>query len=168
MAKGKTYRFSAVLSTLKGAFISTVIFIPDQIVRQLPKGRLRTEGSINGTSFALAIQFKKDGRRFFMVSQTLRRSLGIKAGDAVKVEFKIVDPDKLELPEELDAVLAQDDEGRKMWASFTRGIQRGLAHYVGSVKNVDSRIKRALEIVEKGKLRQLHFQKIARDKNKNP
>jgi hypothetical protein len=43
-------------------------------------------------------------------------------------------------------------------------LQRGLAHYVNAVKNVDSRIKRALEIMEKAKYGQLHAQKMANKK----
>jgi hypothetical protein len=160
MAKEKTYRFETRLITVHGSFAHTILVVPDEIIDSLPlKGRVRTKGTINKTPFALAIQHKKDGSRFFMVSAQLRRTAKIGSGDLVSVIFWLVDPDVVDVPEELRAVLDQDVEGLKLWNTFTPGVQRGLAHYVNSVKNVDSRIKRAIEIVEKAKYRQLHFQK---------
>ena len=160
MAKEKTYRFETRLITVHGSFTHTILVVPDEIIDSLPlKGRVRTKGTINKTPFALAIQHKKDGSRFFMLSAQLRRTAKIGSGDLVSVIFWLVDPDVVDVPEELRAVLDQDVEGLKLWNTFTPGVQRGLAHYVNSVKNVDSRIKRAIEIVEKAKYRQLHFQK---------
>ena len=160
MAKEKTYRFETRLITVHGSFTHTILVVPDEIIDSLPlKGRVRTKGTINKTPFALAIQHKKDGSRFFMVSAQLRRTAKIGSGDLVSVIFWLVDPDVVDVPEELRAVLDQDVEGLKLWNTFTPGVQRGLAHYVNSVKNADSRIKRAIEIVEKAKYRQLHFQK---------
>jgi len=78
------------------------------------------------------------------------------------VKFKIVDPDKINIPEELEAVLEQDEDARKAWDKLTRGYQRGLIHYVTSVKNVDSRIKRAIDLMERAKTGQLYGQKNAR------
>jgi hypothetical protein len=160
MTKEKTYRFETRLLTVHGSFTHTILVVPDEIIDSLPvKGRVRTKGTINKAPFALAIQHKKDGSRFFMVSAQLRRTAKIGSGDLVRVSFRLVDPDVVDVPEELRAVLDQDAEGLKLWDTFTPGVQRGLAHYVNSVKNVDSRIKRAIEIVEKAKYRQLHFQK---------
>lgn len=164
----KKYTFETRLKTVQGAFVHTILVVPDDIIESLPvKGRVRTKGLLNNkTPFALAIQFKKDGSRYFMVSAQLRREAKIGSGDPVKVTFWLVDADEVDVPEELQAVLDQDDEAMELWNTFTSAIKRGLSHYVNSVKNVDSRIKRALEIVEKAKTRQLHFQKLAREKKK--
>lgn len=160
MTKEKIYKFETQLKTVHGSFTHTILVVPEEIIESLPvKGRVRTKGTMNKTPFALAIQHKKDGSRFFMVSAQLRRAAKIGSGDLVKVSFWLVDPEVVDIPEELQAVLDQDAEALKLWDTFTPGVQRGLAHYVNSVKNVDSRVKRALEIVEKAKYRQLHFQK---------
>ena len=87
----------------------------------------------------------------------------MKLGDIVKVNFKIVDADKLDVPEELEAVLSQDDDARKAWQKLTTGYRRSLIHYVTSVKNVDSRIKRALDLLNRAKAGLLQGQKKARD-----
>ncbi|MEQ8302817.1 MAG: YdeI/OmpD-associated family protein [Cyclobacteriaceae bacterium] len=169
MAKGdpKVFRFSTRLETFHRSFTHTAIIVPDEVMAQLPpKGIIRTKGTFNKTPFALAIQHRKDGARFFMVSAQLRREAMIQSGDPVNVEFWQVDSNLVDVPEELQAVIDQDEEAEKLWKTFTPATQRGLSHYVNSVKNVDSRIKRALEIVEKVKYKQLHFQKMKKDKRK--
>ena len=160
MAKTKFYfHFETRLSDIDNPFIKTAIFLPGHIVKKLPPGRVRVEGKFNEATFALAIQHMKDGSRYFSVSAALRKAAGIQIGDNVKVVFKIVDPDKLDVPEELDAVLAQDDEARAAWDKLPRGYQRSLIHYVTTVKNVDSRIKRSIDILTRAKMGKLHGQK---------
>lgn len=155
----RDFHFRGKLSPFKGTFLNTVIYLPENIVKALPKGRVRTKGTINGAPFALAPQYKKDGSRFFSVSAALRKAAMIKEGDAVEVKFRLVDAETVDIPEEFEAVLEQDDEARNVWDTFTNGMQRSLIHYVTSVKNVDSRIKRSLELMEKAKTRSLSFQK---------
>jgi uncharacterized protein YdeI (YjbR/CyaY-like superfamily) len=130
--------------------------LPEEIIEQLPKGRVRVKGTFNGAPFSLAVQHLKDGKYYFSVSAPLRKAARIKPGEKGEVTFKIVDPDKIEIPEELEAVLAQDDLAMKAWKKLTTGYQRSLIHYVTSVKNVDSRIKRSLQLMEKAKAGLLH------------
>jgi hypothetical protein len=151
----KSYSFKTTLATIKGGLIHTVIYLPEKIVEQLPEGRVRTKGTMNGVPFALAPQYKKEAGRYFSVSASLRRSAKIEVGSKVDVIFNLVDPDELDIPEELDAVLQQDEEAMKAWNKLTIGYQRSLIHYVTSVKNVESRIKRSLELMEKAKFGKL-------------
>lgn len=153
MSKGKNvvFRFTAPLSAMKDGLIPYVIYLPEAVVEALPNERVRAKGTLNGIPFALAPQYKKDGSRYFSINAALRKACKIDTGDVVKVEFALADPKKVEVPEELEAVLAQDDQAMKVWTSFTYGLQRSLIHYVTAVKNVDSRIKRALEMMEKAK-----------------
>jgi hypothetical protein len=150
-AANTVFRFTAPLSEMKGGLVPHVIFLPDPVVEALPDERVRAEGTFNGVPFALAPQYKKDGRRYFAVSAALKKACKIAGGSPVKVEFRLADPKKVEVPEELEAVLAQDDAAMKVWRSFTYGLQRSLIHYITSVKNVDSRITRALQMMEKAK-----------------
>jgi uncharacterized protein YdeI (YjbR/CyaY-like superfamily) len=92
------------------------------------------------------------------VSSSLRKAAGIKEGDKVEVMFKLVDPDKVNIPKELKAVLQQDDEAMKVWQTFTSGMQRNFIIYVNSAKSTDAKIKRALESMEKAKRQPTYFQ----------
>lgn len=151
MAKKQSFTFETRLTEYKDMLVSTVVEIPVEVVKKLPAGRVRVEGKLNQVPFNLAIQSKKNGPRYLSVSQAMRKSAGVKPNDKVKVTFAIVDPDKLELPEEMEAVLAQDDEGAKKWNKLTVGLQRSLVHYINSSKNVDVRIERALFLINKVK-----------------
>src|SRR5688572_8161863 len=108
MAKqGSVFRFRAGLVKIKGNLISTAVFLPPDIIKKLPEGRVRTKGTINGIPFALAPQYRKEGGRFFSVSASLRKAAKIREGDQVEIVFKLVDPLQVDMPEELAAVLAQ-------------------------------------------------------------
>jgi hypothetical protein len=147
----KPIKFKAPLEEVDAALISTVIYIPTAVMKKLPQHRVRVKGTMNGAPFALAVQYRKSGKSFFIVSKPLRKAAEIRPGSVVDVQFRIVS-DKVDIPEELEAVLAQDDDGMKGWNLLTPGLQRGLCHYVNSVKNVDSRISRALYLVNKVKM----------------
>lgn len=166
MSGHASFRFESRLSPIQSAFLKTAIFLPSAIVRKLPPGRIRMEGTFNGAFFALAVQNLKDGSRYFSVSAPLRRAARIKEGDRVKVVCKIVDPDKLDIPEELEAVLEQDSLARKVWDELTTGYKRSLIHYITSVRNVDSRISRALDLINRAKAGLLSGQKKAPRSNK--
>lgn len=131
--------------------VSTVVEIPKDVLVKLPTGRVRVEGKFNQVPFNLAVQSKKGGIRYLSVSQAVRRAAKVKPGDKVKVSFAVVDNDKLDLPEEMQAVLEQDDEGAKKWKRLTVGLQRSLVHYINSSKNIDVRIERALFLINKVK-----------------
>ena len=160
MARGKKqeYGFTGPLEEVSWQFMNTIIRVPDSIIKMLPEGRVRIEGMFNGTPVNLGIQSRKEGFFYVSVSAALRRAAKIKPGDAVVVKFTVADPEKLDMPEEMEAVLAQDDVAARAWAELTTGIQRSLLHYVNSVKNVDSRIKRALFMAEKIKRGELQVQ----------
>lgn len=151
MAKKQTFSFDTRLIEYKGMLVSTVAEIPVEVVKKLPAGRVRVEGTLNQVPFNLAIQSKKNGLRYLSVSQAMRRSAHVKPGDKVKISFVIVDSDKLDLPEEMAEVLTQDAEGAKKWNKLTVGLQRSLVHYINSSKNVDVRIERALFLMNKVK-----------------
>lgn len=158
-ARKTIFRFATVLSPIDAAFIRTAVFLPKEIIRRLPEGRLRAEGTFNGVPFALAVQHLKDGSRYFSVGAPLRKAARIKAGDRVDCAFKLVDPEKIIIPEELEAVLLQDDVAMAAWQKLTTGYQRSLIHYVTAVKSVDSRIKRSIDLMERAKAGLLHVQK---------
>ena len=151
MVKKQRFSFETRLVEYDDTLVATVVEIPVDVVKQLPKGRVRVEGKLNSIDFNLGVQFKKTGARYLSISQAMRKVANIKPGDRVKVSFQVVDPDKLELPEEMEAVLAQDEARARLWNKLTVGLQRSLVHYINSTKNVDLRIERALYLLNKVK-----------------
>lgn len=155
-----SYEFTTRLTAYSGVYRTAMVVVPDEVVRQLPNtSRIRTEGTMNGALFALAVLRQRTGERYFVVSAALRKAAGISPGDVVHVRFHMVDVNKLELPEELQALLDVDPEMRAVWNTFSVGKQRGLVHYVASAKSTDTRIKRSLELLRKAMNGELYYQK---------
>lgn len=154
-----SFSFSATLTKLDRLFAYAAVTVPSVILKQLPEGRLRVKGFLNNAPIDLAIQYVKNGPRYLMVSKVLARKAKAVIGDRVTVTFQLTNPDKIDVPEELQAVLAQDDEAMAAWKKLTPGLQRSLSYYVKSVKNVDSRIKRSFEMLHKVKTGLLYAQR---------
>lgn len=148
MKSSSAFRFKARLEEVEASLISTVIFIPAAIMKKLPQSRVRVKGTMNEAPFALAVQYRRNGRSFFIVSKPLRKAASARPGTMVDVRFRIVS-DKVEIPNVFRVALEQDDVGLNAWKKLTPGLQRSLCHYVNSVKNVDSQIARSLLLIEK-------------------
>lgn len=156
----ETYKFTNRLTRIDATFMQYIIVVPNEVMERIDKkGRIRAKGTMNGVPFALAIQNLKTGERFFSVSAPMRKAAKIQLSVPVQVEFVLVDENQLDVPEELTAVLDEDPEGKAVFEQLTVGYRRSLIHYITSVKNVDSRIKRAIELVQKAKNRQLQGQR---------
>lgn len=134
----------------------TVIAIPDHILASKPGPRFRAQGSFNGFPFNLAVQSKAEFGKYFMVGGMLRRQAKLKENEKVLVKMEWISSEILELPEELEAILEQDSDFKQIFDTFTTGKKRSLAYYVRGVKNIDSRIKRALELAYKVKTNTLY------------
>jgi len=106
--------------------------------------------TINGEfSFQCSLMPNGKGAYYISVNKENRTRLGIVPGDTVHVELTR-DTSKygLPMPEELQEVLSQDDEGDRLFHALTNGKQRTVLYYVAKQKSVDRRIEAALIIVE--------------------
>lgn len=134
--------------------------VPDGVAQKfLEKEQKRVICTLNGeVVFHCALMPKGDGSWFINVNKELRKKLGLKEGSVVNAELKMDDSKYgMPMPEELGELLAIDDEGSRYFHSLTPGKQRNLIYMVASPKTSDTRIKKALVIVDylkasKGKL----------------
>ncbi|OYU95037.1 MAG: hypothetical protein CFE21_12065 [Bacteroidetes bacterium B1(2017)] len=161
------YSFTACVEEHQGIFRNYGLFIPEEIYSQLPqKGRFRTQGTINGVPFNLAILHALDKGHFFVISAPFLKSLKAKVGEPIHVKFEVVSADLLEIPEEFQECLNQDEEANELFLGFTIGVRRSLVYYVNSAKSIDTRIKRSLELIHKIKTRGLSVQQAKEKKEK--
>lgn len=153
-----THSFTGILDKLPDSTY-LIIYLPAEITDSLPSGRFRTKGLMNGVPFDLAIQcLRTDAPRYF-IGKKLAAQLGIGPGGKIKVEFNVTDYTIVEIPEELQEVLDQDEYAAAIFNEMNPGMRRSLCIYVTSVKNVDSRIHRALELCDKMKKGELYSQR---------
>lgn len=98
--------------------------------------------------FQCALMPKGDGNFFINVNKKIRDALKLAVGSQVNVLLKKDESEYgLPMPEELQELLLQDEEGNKLFHALTMGKQRTLLYIVGSVKDTGKRISRALAIV---------------------
>ena len=101
------------------------------------------------TEYQCALLPKGDGSFLITVNKKLRDRLGLKIGMKVSVSLKKDESQYgLPMPEELEEVLRQDEEGSRLFHALTPGKLRTLLYIAGHVKNTDARIARAVAIVE--------------------
>ncbi len=99
--------------------------------------------------FQCALIAKGEGVYCIMVNKKIRDQLGLKPGSSAHVSLRKDESEYgLPMPEELAEVLAQDEEGNRLFHALTPGKLRTLLYIVGHVKNTDARIARAFAIVE--------------------
>ena len=85
---------------------------------------------------------------YIIVNKKKRDSIGIAAGDTVRVEL-VKDESKygLPMPDEFAEVLKQDADGDRMFHALSAGKQRSLIYLVSNVSDIDKRIHVALLVV---------------------
>jgi hypothetical protein len=105
--------------------------------------------SINGGDGFQCALLPSGDSFYIIVNKKKRDTLGIAAGDTVRVEL-VRDESKygLPMPEEFREVLNQDPEGDRLFHGLTAGKQRSLLYYLGNTRDIDKRIHEALLMVE--------------------
>jgi len=106
---------------------------------------------------------------FINTNKENRKKINAKEGDEVHVKL-VPDESKygLPMPEELQELLNQDIEGDKVFHSLTPGKIRSLLHIIGKPKGSDTRLKKAIVVIEylkdnNGKLDYKELQQAFRD-----
>ena len=134
---------------------SHYIPVPEDIALSfLEAGHKRVLCHIN-ESFALhcAIMRTDQLGYFITISKRVRKEAKIQAGDELNIVLAI---DKstyqAKMPEELVAALEIEEEAAAIFHSLSPGRQRTILHLVSSAKRTDTRIRRALKIMENLKM----------------
>ncbi|WP_018128084.1 YdeI/OmpD-associated family protein [Balneola vulgaris] len=88
------------------------------------------------------------GAAYISLNKARLKSFGLTLGNEVQVHLEL-DQSKygLEVPEELQALLEQDEEGAKLFDTLTDGQQRYIIYYVSQVKSSALKIDRAIMMI---------------------
>ena len=95
---------------------------------------------------------------YILMSQKRVSDLGLNRGDKVVLKLEKDQSEYgMDMPEELQVLLDQDEQGSRYFHDPTPGKQRNLIYIVNQVKNPESRLTKALAIIahlneENGKL----------------
>lgn len=133
--------------------------VPAGMISHIISDDKRVLCTLNG-DITLHSALMPDGKGGFyiLINKEVRSKTGLVRGQEVTVELA---PDTsrygMDMPAELEELLAQEEEGDRLFHALTPGKQRSLIHWVSTVKSPEKRLKRALVMLRhltghKGKL----------------
>ncbi|SMO61015.1 YdeI/OmpD-associated family protein [Gracilimonas mengyeensis] len=125
------------------------VTVPADIVDKVGGIGTRLMCSVNGhKAFHGGMVALGGGAAYITINKKRMKAFGIDKGDEVEVTITL-DHSKygMEVPEELEALLEQDDEGERRFEMLTPGRQRYIIHYVSQVKSSQKRIDRAILLI---------------------
>ena len=147
----QTNQFTTIIKPIDGPMLQHIMIVPQETVEKFAAftGHLRIFCRFgNAAEFPCALS-PRDGEHCIAVSKKLMKEAGVVAGQLLSVFIRLDENNGLSLPEELAEVLEQDEFGRKAYNDLNPGKKRGLIHYDSSSKNIDTRIKRSICIINK-------------------
>lgn len=145
--------FESILERLPKKGGEFYMMVPDQVAAQFVQGRkpARVRCVINGSvHFQCAIRPKGGGGFYINVATQLRQQgkliLGQKLNAAVGQDDSEYGRD---MPEELQELLAQDEEAKHLFERAKPANQRAIIHYIASAKSVQVRIDRSIMMTDR-------------------
>lgn len=114
------------------------------------KNGKRVVCTLNGKeTYQCALLPRGDGTWLITVNKKIQAKWGLTIGSKVSVSLRKDESEYgLPMPEELAELLAQDETGNRLFHALTPGKLRTLLYIVGQAKNSDTRLHRALAVVE--------------------
>lgn len=143
--------FTAALGRFDSNLWTFHIPVPGVVSKAfLDQGTTRVVCTLNGAlTFQCALMPKGEGFWFININKKIRDTLKLEPGMEVQVSLvKDESTYGLPMPEELQELLAIDEEGDRLFHALTPGKQRNLLYIVGQPKTSDKRIERALVVVD--------------------
>lgn len=151
-APNDAVRFDAVIERFTNAIGAHYIGVPDEVVQQFTqKSAVRVMCLLNGTvEFHCALRPKGDGSFMISIGTPIRQQLKVRMGDSVKaVIWKDESEYGRKMPEELQELLAIDEEGNRHFQALTPGKQRSIMYYIDGARNVQVRVDRAIMMIDR-------------------
>ncbi len=144
-------KFTARLEKFNSNLWGYHIMIPPQVADHFISGSSRRVICIvnEEVEFQSALMPAGDGLYFINLNKERRKKLGVQKGDELRIEL-LEDDSKygLPVPEELSELLRLDPEGKACFEKLTPGKQRTLIYMIGKPKTFQTRINKAVIILD--------------------
>jgi hypothetical protein len=147
----KTYKSQQIIGQLekrKGGYFFLKIEV--DIINQFQNKRLtRFLCTLeNSLTFQCGLNHLGDGNFFIILSSKNLETVQKQLGEEINFELK-EDPNPLgvDMPEVLEAVIAQDENLKAVFESLTLGKKRNVIHQIIKIKDVDKQIQKAIKLI---------------------
>ncbi len=126
------------------------VVVPAEVAQRFSDaGHSRLRGSIDGTPFSRAFFRAPDGEVRVRFGMGWLSDAGLSVGDVVTVTLdEDQDPERVDVPEELGALLEADPVAEHAWEELTAGRRRSLVYGVERAKRPETRQRRAQAVVD--------------------
>ena len=148
----KAKRFKATLE--KGVYLldwtmARLPFDPHAAWKEMI--RLRVRGSVNDIAFRTSLFPSADGSGYLLlVNAVVQRAAGIAAGSVAEFVLEPdLEPRPAELPDELAALMDEEEGLRDYYDSLSEAMRREIGKWIGGVKSEASRMKRCEQMAER-------------------
>jgi hypothetical protein len=151
MARNPKLRLKLPLEASESASGWQYITVPHEAGERFPRngGSRRVICTINGAETFPCALMPYEGAFTIVINKARRKALAITPGDILDVEITADDSKYgMPMPEELDEVLNQDPDGRKLFDALKPGQRRSMMYYIGKLKDIDRRIHCALILID--------------------
>ena len=142
-------QLTSTLNNFRNNLWSYYIAVPKRLGDLfIDKKNRRVICTINNTCTLHSALMPRGDEYTIYVRKELKAKLNIEEGDEVEVLLE-KDNSKygMPMPEVMETLLAQDDEGRNYFESLTMGRQRSLIYIINKVKNENSQLAKGLAIL---------------------
>ena len=126
------------------------VFLPDTLLSELPQVRdrgFRLVGEVGGVMSEFGLMAVKT-RRYIVLSKDFLAQAKLKTGDEVVFRFSPVDPDRVEVPMELEQALQTHRAADAIWKKLSAGKRREFANRVASAARETTRQKRVHQLID--------------------
>jgi bifunctional DNA-binding transcriptional regulator/antitoxin component of YhaV-PrlF toxin-antitoxin module len=136
---------------------NTGIVVPEEVLERLGAGkRPPVVVDLDGYEYRTTAGVM-GGRSMLSISAAIRKATGLAGGDPVRVTLTVADtPREVEMPEDLAAALAADEQAGPFFAGLSNSLQRYHVDQVTSAKTPETRqrrIEKALALFREGRKR---------------
>ena len=150
-------RSATFQTTVAAVGNNTGIEVPDDVLEQLGAGkRPPVLVDLDGYQYRTTAGVM-GGRSMLSVSAAVRKATGLAGGDPVRVTLTVAEePREIDMPEDLAAALAADEQAGAFFAGLSNSLQRFHVDSVTGAKTPETRqrrIQKALALFREGKKR---------------
>ena len=144
-------------TTVAAAGNNTGIVVPDAVIADLDAGkRPPVLVDVNGYQYRSAVAVM-GGKHMIGISAAIRKDTGLHGGDPIRVTLTLTDsPREVNVPEDLAAALAADEQAAAFFAKLSNSMQRYHVDNINASKSAETRqrrIEKATALFREGKQR---------------
>lgn len=142
---------------VEAGYMHHYVPVPDEVARSLgDAGTTHVEGTLDAGAgprpFRRALHRRPDGSARLKFGEGWLREAGAAVGAVATVTVREdPDPGRVDVPDELAAALDLDPEGARAWAALSPSRRRTHAYHVGRAKRGETRVRRALAVLDEAK-----------------